>query len=104
MNVTFWVSQGRLPSGVRLPPAYVPGVVPDPFPREADLTREQQQTTRELETAEANWLKSFGWRAAIGSRWEHPVLGARTYSREDARTLTRAQPLVLSAAVYARRA
>ena len=68
------------------------------------MTREQQTTTRELETAEGNWLKSFGWRPALGSRWEHPVLGATTYTREDARTLTRAQPLVLSAAVYARRA
>lgn len=68
------------------------------------MTREQQQTTRELEQAEGNWLKSFGWKAALAGRWEHPVLGAGTYTREDARTLTRAQPLVLSAAIYARRA
>ena len=96
MNVTFWVSRRTV-----LPTPRPRGA--DTFTREADLTREQQTTTRELEQAEANWLKSFGWRAGLGGRWEHPVLGAGTYTREDARTLTRAQPLVLSAAVYATR-
>lgn len=67
------------------------------------MTREQQQATRELEAAQDKWLKAYGWAAALGGRWAHPRLDGH-YSRFDALQLTRAQPLVLGAAVYARRA
>jgi len=72
------------------------------FTREAELTQEQQRTTRELEQAEANWLRSYGWTTGLGGRWAHPQVQA-SCTRLDALALTRAQPLVLSAAVYARK-
>jgi len=62
------------------------------------VTRTQHEATRELEQAEANWLKAYGWRqlssAGTGS-WSHsnaPQMKL-AYSQRDALMLTRAEPL-----------
>jgi hypothetical protein len=69
------------------------------------MTREQQQATRELERAQENWLRAYGWvREGGGSRWTHPQLDGRYGTKVsacgtfDAMVLTRAQPLVFGAA------
>jgi hypothetical protein len=66
------------------------------------MTREQQVATRELEQAQENWLRSFGWVRELGGRWVHPE-EPLAVSRFDALTLTRAQPLRFGSVVYARR-
>lgn len=67
------------------------------------MTREQQQATRQLERAQDDWLRAYGWTRELGGRWVHPEQ-PHPVSHFDAMTLTRAQPLIFGAAVYARRA
>ncbi len=64
------------------------------------MTREQQQATRELERAQVNWLKAYGWQNATGPalaapvRWSHPQApkAKADYTTRDAVEMTRAQP------------
>ncbi len=62
------------------------------------MTRTQHEATRELEQAEANWLKAYGWRQLSSvppCSWSHanaPQMKL-TYSQRDALMLTRAEPL-----------
>jgi hypothetical protein len=65
------------------------------------VTREQQESTRELEAAKQKWLRSHGWRPAHNGRWTHHAVPKHlshgfgpTYSLRDALTLTEAEPLV----------
>lgn len=57
------------------------------------MTRDQQKATRELEQAQENWLRAYGWARELGGRWVHPQQ-AKPCSRFDAMQLTRAQPLI----------
>lgn len=62
------------------------------------MTRGQHEATRELEHAEANWLRAYGWRqmSSIGAgSWSHPNAPQMklTYTQRDALMLTRAEPL-----------
>lgn len=38
------------------------------------MTREQQNTTKALESVMADFLRSYGWQPADGRRWRHPKL------------------------------
>lgn len=64
------------------------------------MTREQQQATRELELAQDNWLRAYGWVRELGGRWVHPHQ-QEPCTRFDAMVLTRAQPLIFGATVLA---
>ncbi len=67
------------------------------------MTREEQDTERQLARAEAEWLKARGWTLASaghghnlsGARWAHGDLrgGPVDYRQSDALVLTRAEPL-----------
>lgn len=57
------------------------------------MTREQQEATRNLERAQDNWLRAYGWVRELGGKWRHPN-EPQACSRFDAMTLTRAQPLL----------
>lgn len=63
------------------------------------MTREQQQATRNLERAQEDWLRAYGWRRELGGRWLHKRQPAPV-PRFDALALTRAQPLLYGADVY----
>lgn len=57
------------------------------------MTREQQKACRELQLAEENYLRAYGWEAQ-GSGWRHPKVAPilRAYCLRDAVHLTRADP------------
>ena len=57
------------------------------------MTRDQQKATRELEHAQDNWLRAYGWARELGGRWVH-ARQQQPCSQFDAMVLTRAQPLV----------
>jgi hypothetical protein len=66
------------------------------------VTREEQDTERQLVRAETDWLKARGWTLAVagagtlqaGARFAHPELrGPIDYRLRDALALTRAEPL-----------
>lgn len=68
------------------------------------MTREEQDTERALLRAEHDWLKARGWTmiAGVGSsfayqleqRFAHAAAPERpSYTRRDALTMTRAEPL-----------
>jgi len=68
----------------------------DTFQRGEKVNRDQQKATRELEQAQENWLRAYGWARELGGRWVHPQQ-ARACSLFDAVQLTRAQPLAFGA-------
>ncbi len=66
------------------------------------MTREEQDTERQLTRAESDWLKARGWvltqggsgALMTGARFSHPDLrGPVDYRMRDALALTRAEPL-----------
>ena len=65
------------------------------------MTRSQQEAQRELDRAQAKWLKAYGWEPRIGGelaapmRWSHHFApkAKESYTTRDALELTRAEPL-----------
>ncbi len=56
------------------------------------MTREQQQSTRELEASISKFLQSYGWKKD-GSYWRHPsIKNAGRFTDWDALSETRARP------------
>lgn len=61
------------------------------------MTRSQQEATRLLEQAQAQWLAAYGWKPVTGNRWVHSLYHDPVKPL-DAMQLTRAQPLLFGAA------
>lgn len=61
------------------------------------MTRSQQEATRQLEAAQANWLEAYGWKVAPAGRWVHSMY-TQPVKLDDAINLTRAQPLLFGCA------
>lgn len=58
------------------------------------MNREQQEATRDLQDAEARYLRSYGW-ICEGGRWRHPRARLQIwYKIDDAVAVTRAEPLI----------
>ena len=59
------------------------------------MTREQQDTDRELTRAEYKWLLARGWQLEAGGRFSHPSApkARDSYTVRDAVAMTRAESL-----------